>query len=151
VLEITQNLVRKAYEVEDKALSSYLNAMRILRLYGMELEHFESIVKKVLIDTLIHKEFMSTLLRTYEEVAKKEKEILKEVEELKPSAVEKSLIVKVLKEHLTIESEMIELYRELAKTIQHQVFRDLAEALARNEEEHHKIIKDLIGRYEESS
>ncbi len=145
---MSQNLVRKAYEIEDKALGSYLNAMRILRLYGMELEHLESVIKKVLIDTLIHKELMSSLLKIYEEVARREGEVLKEVEGLTPSAVEKALIAKVLKEHLVIESDMIELYREIARTTQHKVFTDLAEALARNEEEHHRIIKDLIDKYQ---
>jgi len=147
-LKMSQNLVRKAYEIEDKALGSYLNAMRILRLYGMELEHLESVIKKVLIDTLIHKELMSSLLKIYEEVARREGEVLKEVEGLTPSAVEKALIAKVLKEHLVIESDMIELYREIARTTQHKVFTDLAEALARNEEEHHRIIKDLIDKYQ---
>ena len=145
---MSQNLVRKAYEIEDKALGSYLNAMRILRLSGMELEHLESVIKKVLIDTLIHKELMSSLLKIYEEVARREGEVLKEVEGLTPSAVEKALIAKVLKEHLVIESDMIELYREIARTTQHKVFTDLAEALARNEEEHHRIIKDLIDKYQ---
>jgi len=145
---MSQNLVRKAYEIEDKALGSYLNAMRILRLYGMELEHLESVIKKVLIDTLIHKELMSSLLKIYEEVARREGEVLKEVEGLTPSAIEKALIAKVLKEHLVIESDMIELYREIARTTQHKVFTDLAEALARNEEEHHRIIKDLIDKYQ---
>jgi len=147
-LKMSQNLVRKAYEIEDKALGSYLNAMRILRLYGMELEHLESVIKKVLIDTLIHKELMSSLLKIYEEVARREGEVLKEVEGLTPSAIEKALIAKVLKEHLVIESDMIELYREIARTTQHKVFTDLAEALARNEEEHHRIIKDLIDKYQ---
>ncbi len=141
-------LIRKSIEIEENAVNSYLHAIRILRLQGVEMVDLEKVIKKVAIETLIHRELVKALLRAYEESLKKESEVMKEIEELKPSAREKMIIVKLLKDHLAIESEMISIYRKLAQELQYPVLRELAESLARNEEEHHRVLTSLIEKYE---
>lgn len=141
-------LIRKSIEIEENAVNSYLHAIRILRLQGVEMVDLEKVIKKVAIETLIHRELVKALLRAYEESLKKESEVMKEIEELKPSAREKMIIVKLLKDHLAIESEMISIYRKLAQELQYSVLRELAESLARNEEEHHRVLTSLIEKYE---
>ncbi|MEM2376082.1 MAG: ferritin family protein [Sulfolobales archaeon] len=58
------------------------------------------------------------------------------------------IIVKLLKEHLDIESEMIKTYKKMAELFNYPVLKSIAEALAKNEEEHHRIIQELIKKYE---
>jgi len=48
--------------------------------------------------------------------------------------------VKLLKEHLEIESEIIETYKKIAELFKYPVLKSIAEALARNEEEHHRVL-----------
>ncbi|MEM1766042.1 MAG: hypothetical protein QXN90_04935, partial [Zestosphaera sp.] len=112
---MSYELIKKAQETEENAVSSYFHALRILRLQGTELQDLEKVVKKVAIDTLIHRELMKGVLKAYEEAIKKEAEIMKELEEMKPSAKEKAIITKILREHLIIESEMIDNYKKLAQ------------------------------------
>jgi len=145
---VFHELIRKSIEIEENAVNSYLHAIRILRLQGVEMVDLEKVIKKVAIETLIHRELVKALLRAYEESLKKESEVMKEIEELKPSAREKMIIVKLLKDHLAIESEMISIYRKLAQELQYPVLRELAESLARNEEEHHRVLTSLIEKYE---
>lgn len=140
--------IRKAYDIEEKAVNSYIHALRVLKLQGMDMKDLEEVIKKVAIDTLIHKELMNGVLKAYEEALKKDKEVMKDIEGLRPSVSEKALMVKLLKDHLIIEAEMIEFYRNLAAGLQYPVLKDLAEALAKNEEEHHRLISDLIKKYE---
>lgn len=140
--------IRKAYDIEEKAVNSYVHALRVLKLQGMDMKDLEEVIKKVAIDTLIHKELMNGVLKAYEEALKKDKEVMRDIEGLRPSVSEKALMVKLLKDHLIIEAEMIEFYRNLAAGLQYPVLKDLAEALAKNEEEHHRLISDLIKKYE---
>jgi len=149
VINILQELIRKALETEEKAVGSYLHAIRILRLQGVETEDLEKIIKKVAIETLIHRELMRGVLKAYEEALKKESEVMKEIGELQPSARERAVIVKLLKEHLIIESEMIDTYRRIAQEVPYPVLKDLAEALARNEERHHELLTSIARKYEE--
>ncbi|MEM1603079.1 MAG: ferritin family protein [Zestosphaera sp.] len=146
---MSYELIKKAQEIEENAVSSYFHALRILRLQGTELQDLEKVVKKVAIDTLIHRELMKGVLKAYEEAIKKEAEIMKELEEMKPSAKEKAIITKILREHLIIESEMIDNYKKLAQEMPYTVLKELAESLAKNEEEHHKLLISLIKKYEE--
>ncbi len=140
--------IKKALEAESVAVTSYMHALRVLRLYGADLKDLETIIKKVAIDTLLHKWLMDGMLKAYEEAYNKDAEIMRDIEEVKPSAAEKALMVKLLKDHLSIESDMIELYKELARSVQYPILRELSEALAKNEEEHHRLISDLIKKYE---
>ncbi|MEM2005063.1 MAG: ferritin family protein [Zestosphaera sp.] len=145
---MTYELIRKAHETEESAVNSYMHALSVLRLHGMEMRDLEEVLKKVAIETLIHRELMNGMLRAYDEALKKDTEALRKLKEIEPSAEEKAIIIKLLKDHLLIESEMIDHYKELAQKVPHLVLRDLAEALARNEEEHHQLLSDLIKKYE---
>ncbi len=145
---MSHELIKKSQEIEENATSSYLHAIRVLRLQGVEVQDLEKIIKKIAIETLIHKEVVKGMLKAYEEALEKESEVMKEIEELKPSAREKAIIVRLLKDHLLIESEMIEHYKKLAQELPYPVLKELAESLAKNEEEHHKLISTLIGKYE---
>ncbi len=149
MVNILQELIRKALEIEEKAVDSYLHAIRILRLQGVETEDLEKIIKKVAVETLIHRELMRGVLKAYEEALKKESEVMKEIGELQPSARERAVIVKLLKEHLIIESEMVSIYRRIAQEVPYPVLKDLAEALARNEERHHELLTSIARKYEE--
>jgi len=145
-----RELIGKALEVEEKAVDSYLHAIRILKLQGIETEDLERIVKKVAIETLIHRELMKGVLKAYEEAVKKESEVSREIEELQPSARERAIIVKLLREHIVIESEMIDVYRRIAQEVPYFVLKELAEALAKNEERHHELLSQLVRKYEET-
>jgi arsenate reductase-like glutaredoxin family protein len=57
---------------------------------------------------------MKGVLKAYGKALEKESQVMKELEEVKPSAIEEALIVKLLKEHLIIESDMIATYKKLA-------------------------------------
>ena len=146
---MSHELIKKSQEIEENAASSYLHAIRILRLQGVEVRDLENVIKKIAIETLIHREIVKGMLKAYEEALKRESEVMKEIEELKPSAKEKAVIVRLLKDHLLIESEMIDYYKKLAQELPYPVLKELAESLAKNEEEHHKLISSLIKKYEE--
>lgn len=146
---MSYELIKKAQEIEENAVTSYLHAIRVLRLQGIELQDLEKVIKKVAVETLIHRELVKGVLKAYEEALKKETEVMKEIEELKPSAKEKAVIVRLLKDHLLIESEMIDHYKKLAQEVPYPVLKELAESLAKNEEEHHKLLNSLIKKYEE--
>lgn len=146
---MSYELIKKAQEIEENAVNSYFHAIRVLRLQGTELQDLEKVIKKVAVETLIHRELMRGVFRAYEEAIKREAEVLKELEEIKPSAREKAVITRILKEHLLIENEMIEHYKKLAQEVPYTVLKELAESLAKNEEEHHKLITSLIKKYEE--
>jgi rubrerythrin len=146
---VSHELIKKSQEIEENATSSYLHAIRILRLQGVEVRDLENVIKKIAIETLIHREIVKGMLKAYEEALKRESEVMKEIEELKPSAREKAVIVRLLKDHLLIESEMIDYYKKLAQELPYPVLKELAESLAKNEEEHHKLISSLIKKYEE--
>lgn len=145
---MSHELIKKAQEIEENAVNSYFHAIRVLRLSGVELQNLEKLIKKVAIETLIHKELVKGVLKAYEEALKREAEVLKEVKEIEPSAREKTVVTKLLKEHLLIESEMIDLYKKLARELPYPLLKELAESLAKNEEEHHKLLTSLIKEYE---
>ncbi|MEM1982084.1 MAG: ferritin family protein [Sulfolobales archaeon] len=142
------DVIRGALDTEEKAADSYLHSIRVLRLQGMEVKDLENVLKKVSIETIIHKEVVTGLLKAYESALSKEAEVLKDVKEVVPSKLEKMIIVKLLKEHLDIESEMIKTYKKMAELFNYPVLKSIAEALAKNEEEHHRIIQELIKKYE---
>ncbi|PUA33977.1 MAG: hypothetical protein B7O98_00760 [Zestosphaera tikiterensis] len=145
---MVEDIIRKALDVEKKALDSYMHAIRVLKLQGIEHSDLDVVIKKVLIDTLIHGILVDSLLKAYKEAISKEVEVLKSLEDVKPTAREASLIVKLLKDHLTIESDMIETYNHIYREVKHPVFKALAEALMVNEQEHHKLLSELIRKYE---
>lgn len=140
--------IKYAKEVEERALDSYIHSVRVLRLHGMELSDVEDVVKKVSVETWIHKEVVAGMLRAYEEALDRVTEVLRSVEGIAPTSTERAVLVKILREHLQIEFDMIETYRRLAEELKYPVLKAIAEALARNEEEHHRMISDLIKKYE---
>lgn len=144
------DIIEEALDAEAKAADSYTHSIGILRLRGMEVKDLENVIKTVSIETLIHKEVLKGLSKAYESALSKEVEVFKGVEEVTPSRVERAVIVKLLREHLQIESHMIEVYRRMAELLRYPVLRAIAEALARNEEEHHRVIQELIKKYEET-
>ncbi len=147
---MAENTLRKALDVERKALDSYTHAVRVLKLQGIEHADLDAIVKKVLIDTLIHSILVESFLKAYREAISRETEVLKSLEDVKPTAREASLIAKLLKDHLTIESDMIEAYKHIYEEVKHPIFKALAEALITNEQEHHKLLSELIKKYEKT-
>lgn len=145
------NVIKSVKEIEDKAVNSYMHALRILRLRGIDLSDLELIIKKVLIETLIHRELLNGVIKAYEEALEKDKEVMKDIREISPSSTEKVLIVKLLREHLDIESMMVEVYNKLSNEIQYPVLKELMKSLANNEREHHRMISELIKKYESGS
>lgn len=143
------DFIKYAKEVEERALNSYVHNMGILRLQGMSVEDIEEIVKKVSIDTLIHEEVMAELFKAFEKSASRVMEILREAESITLTKAEKVLLVEILRDHLLIESDMIETYRKLAQEQERPVLKAIAEALAKNEEEHHKMVR-VNQKYEET-
>lgn len=142
------NLIKYAKEVEERALDSYLHNTRVLRLSGIDLKDLEDVVKKVSIETWIHKEIVAGMLKAYQEALDRVVEVMRDVESITPTTIERAVLVKILKEHLQIEADVIETYKKLANELKYPVLKAIAEALARNEEEHHKMISDLIRKYE---
>ncbi|WP_448578833.1 ferritin family protein [Thermosphaera sp.] len=146
---MSYELIKKALDIEEKATASYFHSIGVLRLRGVEVKDLEEVIKKIAVETLIHKELMKGMLKAYEEALDKESQVMKELENIEPSAVEKALIVKLLKEHLIIESDMIATYKELAESLKYPVLKQLAETLAENERVHHELLTSLIKKYEE--
>ncbi|MCS7099061.1 MAG: ferritin family protein [Sulfolobales archaeon] len=144
------SLIKHAKEIEEKAMDSYTHNVGILRLRGMDAEDVKEVVMRVSIETAIHKEIMSGMLKAYEETLERVLASLRGIEEIVPSKHERAVIVKILKEHLAIESDMVETYRKLAQELRYPILKAIAEILAKNEEEHHRMISDLIKKYEES-
>ncbi|MEM0014587.1 MAG: hypothetical protein QXX81_03495 [Zestosphaera sp.] len=88
---MTYELIRKAHETEESAVNSYMHALSVLRLHGMEMRDLEEVLKKVAIETLIHRELMNGMLRAYDEALKKDTEALRKLKEIEPSAEEKAI------------------------------------------------------------
>jgi hypothetical protein len=53
---VSHELIKKSQEIEENAASSYLHAIRILRLQGVEVRDLENVIKKIAIETLIHRD-----------------------------------------------------------------------------------------------
>jgi|GEM_PF-6702714 len=85
---MSQEPIKKAREIEENAVNSCIHALGVLRLYGVEIQDLEKVIKKVVIETIIYKELMDGVLKAYEEAMKKEVEVLKGLGELEPAAKE---------------------------------------------------------------
>ncbi|MCX8185353.1 MAG: ferritin family protein [Sulfolobales archaeon] len=143
-------LIKHARDIEEKAMNSYTHSVGVLRLYGMNVEDIKEVIERVSIETAIHKEIMIGMLRAYEESLERVLASMRDIETITPTKAEKAILIQVLKEHLAIESDMIEIYRRLAQELRYPVLKAIAEALAKNEEEHHRAISELIKKYEGS-
>ncbi|AEC52489.1 hypothetical protein PNA2_1574 [Pyrococcus sp. NA2] len=141
---MVEPLVKKAYEVEKEAVSSYFDGLAKIRGQGLRYEDVEKVIKRIAIDTIVHKHLMKAIMDAQEEIRK-----LGELETREEDIPEerKALIKRFAEIHLEIEKNMIETYEKMAEKMTHPLFKGLAKALMENEREHHKMLKELIDRY----
>ncbi|MEM2288747.1 MAG: hypothetical protein QW503_06640, partial [Sulfolobales archaeon] len=69
------------------------------------------------IETWIHKEIVAGMLKAYQEALDRVVEVMRDVESITPTTIERAVLVKILKEHLQIEADMIETYKKLANEL----------------------------------
>lgn len=148
---MVEPLVKKASEVEDKAAKSYTEGLAKLRGQGLKYTAAEAIITRIAVDTIIHKHLMKAILEAQKELEKVRKgyEHVKEPMDIEISG-EQALLVKRFSEmHLEIEKDMVETYQKMAEKMTHPLFKGLAEALVKNEQEHHRLLAELIAKYTE--
>ncbi|MDK2783017.1 MAG: hypothetical protein PWQ32_606 [Thermococcaceae archaeon] len=151
VMSMVEPLVKKAAEIEDKAAKGYIEGLAKIRGQGLRYPDAEAVVTRIAVDTIIHKHLMKAILEAQKELKniKKGYEHVKEPMEIEPTKEQALLVKRFAEMHLEIERDMIETYRKMAEKMTHPLFKGLAEALAKNEEEHHRLLKKLIEKYEE--
>lgn len=143
-----RGIVEKAASIESQATYSYLLGLSRLRFFGHLDPQLEESVRRIAVETIIHKHLMEALLGALSELEKMDQSLTSleergvKVEELKGS--EKGLLRRFAEMHLEIEKDMIETYRRLAEESEHPLIKKLAEALAENEEQHHAYLARLI-------
>lgn len=151
VIPMVEPLVKKAAEVEDKAAKSYTEGLAKIRGQGLKYTDTEAVVTRIAVDTIIHKHLMKAILEAQKELEKVGKgyEHVKEPEEIELSGEQALLVKRFAEMHLEIEKDMIETYKKMAEKMTHPLFKGLAEALVKNEEDHHRLLKKLIEKYGE--
>ena len=147
---MSEPLVKKAYETEKKAASSYTDGLKLIRGQGLRYTKVEEVVGRIAVDTVIHKHLMKAILDAQKELEKLAGEgPLEEVKEVELVAEQKALVKRFAEMHLEIERDMIETYKKMAEKMTHPLFKGLAEALVENEQEHHRLLAELIAKYKE--
>ena len=144
----TRSIVEKAFEIESRAAYDYLFGLMRLRSYGYLDPKLEESVKKIAVETIIHKHLVEGLLSALKDLEKMDQSI-SSAEERRVRVEEvpreqRTLLRRFAERHLDIEREMIETYKRLAEKAEHPLVKKLAEALAANEEEHHRYLGELI-------
>ncbi len=147
---MAEPLVKKAYETEKKAASSYTDGLGRIRGQGLKYTGVEKVVGRIAVDTIIHKHLMKAIMEAQKEIEKLGGEgPVAEVKEVELSSEQKLLVKRFAEMHLEIEKDMIETYQKMAEKMTHPLFKSLAEALVENEKEHHRILAELISKYKE--
>jgi rubrerythrin len=147
---MVEPLVKKAYETEKKAASSYTDGLALVRGQGLRYTKVEEVVGRIAVDTIIHKHLMKAILDAQKELEKLAGEgPISEVKEIELSPEQRALVRRFAEMHLEIEKDMIETYQKMAEKMTHPLFKGLAEALVENEKEHHRILAELIAKYKE--
>ncbi len=147
---MSEPLVKKAYETEKKAAASYTDGLGLIRGQGLRYTKVEEVVGRIAVDTIIHKHLMKAILEAQKELEKLAGEgPIEEVKEVELVPEQKALVKRFAEMHLDIEKDMIETYQKMAEKMTHPLFRGLAEALIENEQEHHRLLAELIAKYRE--
>lgn len=147
---MSEPLVKHAYETEKKAASSYTDGLGKLRGQGLRYTKVEEVVGRIAVDTIIHKHLMEAILNAQKELEKLAGEgPVEEVKDVELSPEQKALVKRFAEMHLEIEKDMIETYQKMAEKMTHPLFKGIAEALVKNEQEHHRLLAELIARYKE--
>ncbi len=147
---MAEPLVKKAYETEKKAASSYTDGLGRIRGQGLKYTGVEKVVGRIAVDTIIHKHLMKAILEAQKELEKLAGEgPIEETKEVELVPEQKALVKRFAEMHLDIEKDMIETYQKMAEKMTHPLFKSLAEALVENEKEHHRILAELISKYKE--
>jgi len=147
---MAEPLVKHAYETEKKAAASYTDGLGLIRGQGLRYTKVEEVVGRIAVDTVIHKHLMKAILDAQKELEKLSGEgPLKEVKDVELNPEQRALVKRFAEMHLEIEKDMIETYQKMAEKMTHPLFKGLAEALVKNEREHHRILAELIAKYKE--
>ncbi len=147
---MSEPLVKRAYETEKKAASSYVDGLKLIRGQGLRYTKVEEIVGRIAVDTVIHKHLMKAILEAQKELEKLAGEgPLGEVKEIELVPEQEALVKRFAEMHLEIEKDMIETYQKMAERMTHPLFKGLSEALIKNEQEHHRLLAELIAKYKE--
>lgn len=148
---MVEPLVKKASEVEDKAAKSYTEGLAKIRGQGLKYTAAEAVITRIAVDTIIHKHLMKAILEAQKELEKVGKgyEHVKEPMDIEISGEQALLVKRFAEMHLEIEKDMIETYQKMAEKMTHPLFKGLAEALVKNEQEHHRLLAELIAKYKE--
>jgi len=146
---MSEPLVKKAYEIEKKAATSYTDGLKLIRGQGLRYTKVEEIVGRIAVDTVIHKHLMKAILEAQKELEKLAEGPIEEIKDVELSPEQKALVKRFAEMHLEIEKDMIETYMKMAEKMTHPLFKGLAEALIENEREHHRILAELIAKYKE--
>ncbi|WP_297523701.1 ferritin family protein [Thermococcus sp.] len=148
-MSMAEPLVKKAYEVEKKAASSYTDGLKMIKGQGLRYTKVEEIVGRIAVDTIIHKHLMEAILEAQKEFESLSEGPIEEVKEVELSPEQKALVKRFAEMHLEIEKDMIKTYQEMAEKMTHPLFKGIAKALVENEMEHHRLLGELIAKYRE--
>jgi DNA repair protein RadC len=148
-MSMTEPLVKHAYEIEKKAASSYLDGLNLIKGQGLKYTKVEEIVLRIAVDTVIHKHLMKAILDAQEELKNVSEGPIEELKEIELTPEQKALVKRFAEMHLEIEKDMIQTYEKMAEKMSHPLFKGIAEALVKNEQEHHRLLAELISKYKE--
>ncbi|MET1128166.1 MAG: ferritin family protein [Thermoproteota archaeon] len=139
--------VDEAFEIESKALNTYTFGLSRLRFFGTLTPDLENAIVNIAVETLIHKHLVKALLDAFREAHRMGaslSELKERIEKVEVEEQGRTLLKRFIEQHLDIEKQMVELYRELAKVSEHPLVRRIAEMLAENEEQHHAVLRGLL-------
>ncbi len=145
---MAEPLVKKAAEIEKKAAASYMDGLGLIRGQGLKYTKVEEIVGRIAIDTIIHKHLMEAIEKAQKELSKLSEGPVEEVKDIELNADQRALVKRFAEMHLEIEKGMIELYGKMAEGMTHPLLKSLALAIQENEREHHKLLGELIAKYQ---
>ncbi len=147
-MEPVYNIVSKAAEIESQAAYNYLFGLSRLRSLGYKDPKLEESIKKIAVETIIHKHVIEGLMRAFKELEKIDQSFSslgeRGVTSDTMSSEARILLKRFAEMHLSIEKDMIETYKKLSEEADHPLVKKIAESLVENEEQHHRYLSGLI-------
>ncbi len=148
-IQMEDPLLRKAYRIEEKAQHDYATFLVVARNLGLGNTEIISVLRRIYVETTIHMRLVEAIMEAMKDLEKlknleiskgEEESLLRELRNMKNGEI----IRYFARSHLELESDMVEIYQDIADRAVHPIFQQITEAIRDNEVEHHKLLEDLI-------
>ena len=138
-------LLVKALEIERVSIESYARWMEILESAGALSKPVASFLISIIEDSVLHKNLVNALIQSIREIREIENKLRAGGrEQVVVRGVDvRQLLREAVREHIEIERNVSQLYRELARRSSKQLVKSVLEAIARDEDRHEEYVSEI--------